>query len=103
MFQGMIANLFFFLTLSSWIYYFSFFAGSKNVSEFELELKQDDEVRNGSERQITIIADPTTANETDDRVEWDNKCSFFLSALGFAVGLGTLFHIYYVITVGGRG
>ena len=33
---------------------------------------------------MTINEDPTTGKETEERDEWDNKCSFFLSALGFA-------------------
>ena len=60
------------------------FADSKKVSEFELELKQNDEVRKSLERHVTINEDPTIVKETEERDEWDNKCSFFLSALGFA-------------------
>ena len=61
-----------------------FFADSKKVSEFELELKQNDEVRKSLERHVTINEDPTIGKEIEERDEWDNKCSFFLSALGFA-------------------
>ena len=63
---------------------FLFFADSKKVSEFELELKKNDEVRKSLERHVTINEDPTIVKETKERDEWDNNCSFFLSALGFA-------------------
>ena len=61
---------------------FLFFADSKKVSEFELA--KNDEVRKSLERHVTINEDPTIGKETEERDEWDNKCSFFLSALGFA-------------------
>ena len=63
---------------------FLFFADSTKVSEFELELKQNDEVRKSLERHVTINEDPTIVKDTEERDEWDNNCSFFLSALGFA-------------------
>ena len=61
-----------------------FFADSKKVSDFELKLTKNDEVRKSLERHVTINEDPTIVKETKERDEWDNNCSFFLSALGFA-------------------
>ena len=74
--------------------FFLFFADSKKVSEVEIELEQNDKVRKSLERHVTINEDPTTVKETEERDEWDNKCSFFLSALGFAgMDINQNFHL----------
>ena len=38
-----------------------------------------------------------------DRGEWGNHCEYFLTALGFAVGLGNVWRFPYVCYINGGG
>ena len=45
-----------------------------------------------------VVALEALVEEELDRGQWSNKCDFFLSTLGYVVGLGNIWRFPYLVT-----